>query len=227
MQSPDARRPPDKRLLLKVVVLAGVLLVAGVLALLGFDWKEAIHRSLEAVRNAGPLPFFAAMALLPAFGFPMSPFTLSVGPAFGPTLGLPAVIGATFAALTVNVLVSYVLARWLLRPLLERLILRLGYRMPEVGADNFWDVALLLRVTPGPPFFVQSYLLGLARVPLGIYLVCSLGVAWLYALGLVMFGEALLHGRARLIALAVAVIVAAGVATHLVRKHIARKRAAG
>ena len=226
MQSSATRPPPDKRLLVKLAVLAVILIAAAALALLGFDWKGAIETCLRLVRDAGPLAFFAALAVLPAFGFPVSPFTLSAGPAFAPTIGLPAVIAATCAALFVNVLLSYALARWWLRPWLEKLVIRLGYRLPEVRPDNAWDIALLLRVTPGPPFFVQSYVLGLTRVPLGIYLVCSLAVSWLYSIGLVVFGEALLQGRGRMVFLAVALLVGAIAATGLIRRHFARRRAA-
>jgi len=222
MQLSEGRPKPDKRLLVKLAIVAVLAVVAAGLLLSGFDWRGAVERCLTAVRDAGPVAFFGALAVLPAFGFPVSPFTLSAGPVFGPSLGLPVVVAATCGALFVNVLLSYVLARWLLRPWLAKLVQRLGYRLPEVRRDNAWDIALLVRVTPGPPFFIQSYLLGLTRVPLGIYLVCSLGVAWVYSTGLVIFGDALLHGRGRMVLLALSVIVVAVAGTHLLKKRAGR-----
>ena len=224
MQLSESRPRPDKRLLVKLAIVAVAIVAAAVLALMGFDWRGAIDHALAAVREAGPLAFFAALAVLPAVGFPVSPFTISAGPVFGPSLGLPLVIAATCAAQLVNVLLSYALARWLLRPWLAKLLQRLGYRLPEVRRDNAWDIALLGRATPGPPFFVQSYLLGLARVPLGIYLVCSLGVSWVYSTAMVIFGDALLQGRGRMVLLALSVIVIAVAGMHLLKKHYARKK---
>ena len=85
----------------------------------------------------------------------------------------------TWIALTINVLVTYVLARWLARPWLEKLVLRFGYRWPQVPSDEYWEVAILLRVTPGPPFFLQSAILGLAQVPVRVYVIVSVLVAGL------------------------------------------------
>jgi uncharacterized membrane protein YdjX (TVP38/TMEM64 family) len=216
----------NKSLLIKLAVIGAAVGVAGVLILRGYDWRAIIEYCLNVIRDAGPWAFFGAMAVLPAGGFPLAPFTLTAGPAFGPSLGLPVVIALTCAAIFVNVLLSYVLARWLLHPLVEKLVIRLGYRMPRIGPDNYWDISILLRVTPGPPFFVQSYLLGLAHVPLRIYLICSLAVAWSYAAAFVVFGDALLHGRGRMVIVGFSLLGTLGVAAQLVRKHFARKRAA-
>ncbi len=220
------RKPVLNRgLLLKLVAVAVVAGVAGFFLLRGYDWRTAINTFLETVRQAGPLAFFSAMAILPAFGFPLAPLTLSAGPIFAPVLGVPVVIALSCAAIFVNVTLSYVLARWLLHPVLERLVQRLGYRLPRVGPDNQWDIAILLRVTPGPPFFVQSYLLGLAHVPLRIYLICSLAVAWSYAAAFVIFGDALLNGRGKMVLFGLSVMTALGVGAQWLRKHLARKRA--
>lgn len=216
---------PTKGLIVKLGILAVVAGAAGVLVLSGFDWRSGIETGLAWVREAGPWVFFGAMAVLPAMGFPLSPFTLGAAPAFSSALGLPVVIAAACAAIFVNVMITYSLARWLLRPWLEKLVVRLGYRMPEVGPGNYWDVSVLLRVTPGPPFFLQSCLLGLGQVPVGIYLVVSLAVAWSYAVAFIIFGDALLHGRGRMLIGAASLFVALAVAAQLVRKHLARKKA--
>lgn len=211
---------------MKLAVLAVVGAAAAALLLRGVDPRGAINDFLDVVRAAGPLAFFGAMAILPVFGFPLSPFTLSAGPVFGPTMGVGAVLTAAFAAVFCNVTLGYVLARWVMHPLLERLLLRLGYKLPRIPENQFWDWTILLRVTPGPPFFVQNILLGLAAVPMRIYLSVSLGVAWAYTAGFVFFGDALISGEGRKALFGLVALITVIVGVQLIRKHLARKRAA-
>ncbi|HEX2146303.1 MAG TPA: VTT domain-containing protein [Pseudorhizobium sp.] len=214
------------KLLIKLGLLAVVLGVVALFLMRGYDWRGAIDSCLALVRDAGPWTFFGAMAVLPALGFPLSPLLLTAGPAFGPVLGLPVVVALTWVALIANVTLSYALARWLLHPPLEELMTRLGHKLPRVGLENHWDITILLRVTPGPPFFVQSYLLGLCRVPVRTYLICSIAVICTNHTAVVVFGEALLQGKGGIVLLALSFLAALGVGTHLLRKHITRSRAA-
>lgn len=57
-----------------------------------------------------------------------------------------------------------------------------------------WELALALRVVPGTPLFLQSYLLGLARVPFGMSLAVSTAVPAAYITGMVLAGDALERG---------------------------------
>jgi uncharacterized membrane protein YdjX (TVP38/TMEM64 family) len=166
------------------------------------------------------------MALLPLAGVPMSPFALSAGPLFGARLGTPVVVLLGLAAITFNLSVTYWLARRWLRPLLSRVVQRLGYRLPEVERGDATDLIILLRVTPGPPFFVQNYLLGLAEVPFGRYLVISCAVQWSYNIAFILFGDALSQGRGKMAMVAIGLLAALVVGTHLVRKHLGQKKPA-
>jgi uncharacterized membrane protein YdjX (TVP38/TMEM64 family) len=220
----SGKRAIDRKLLIRLGIVAVGLGVVALLSLQGFDWRFIVNESLRLVREAGPLAFFSGMAVLPAFGFPLSPFLLGAGPAFAPKMGLPGVIAAAWLAVAINILLTYIMARWLLRPVVAKVLDRLGYRMPQVSQDNQWDITILLRVTPGPPFFVQSYLLGLGRVPLKVYLLVSIGIAWLSATAMVIFGEALLEGKGRMVLLGMSLLAALAVGGHLARKYYARKR---
>ena len=225
MEPNPAPRRPTKGLLLKVALLAVIALAGAVAVLRGLDVRGLLDQSMNLVREAGPVVFFGAMAVLPAVGFPLSPFTLSAGSLFAPTLGLPLVLLITWVALAINVMVTYVLARWIARPWLEKLVLRFGYRWPQIPADGHWDVSILVRVTPGPPFFVQSALLGLAQVPVRIYLTVSVIVAGLYGTAFVVFGEALLAGKGRMVMLGFGGFAALTIGAHVLRRHLARKKA--
>ena len=208
------------------VLAAGlaVVLLAGVLLLRGTDLRANYERGLEAIRSAGPWTFFIAMALLPSLGVPMLAFTVPVGPVFIPRLGAPMVVVASVAAMCFNLLLSYCLARWAIRPWLTRFLERLGYRVPQVAAADLTDLIVLLRVTPGIPFFVQNYLLGLARAPLGRYLAISCSLQGTYTVIVVLFGEALLHGRAKVGVIAVSLLLALGTVVHLMRRHYAARK---
>ncbi len=100
------------RIILWLAMLAAGL---GVLAW-RFDLGAQITRCIEVLRHAGPGPFFTAMAVLPIFGFPLSPFTFAAGPVFGPAMGAATVVACAILATVVNVALSYWVAARALRP---------------------------------------------------------------------------------------------------------------
>jgi len=223
MSDPDAPRP-NRVLLAKLAALGAVALVVAVLVARGFDLKGLVTQGLAYVRDAGPVVFFTAMAVLPALGAPQMAFSLTAGPVFGPSLGLVAVVILSLAAMTLNMTVSYFLARRALRPVLLALFARLGYSLPKVASTDHTDFMVLLRVTPGVPFPVQNYLLGLAEVPFGRYLLVSCLIQWPINTAFILFGDAMLHGKGRTALITLSVILALMAATQLVRKHYGKKR---
>ena len=204
----------------------GVLLVALVIAAVQTGLLEALDAMILALREAGPLVFFGAMALLPAVGFPMIAFTLAAGPVFGPVLGTGWVIGWSLLAVAVNLLLTYWLANRALRPLVSRLLKYFDIRLPDGTTGGAWQITLIVRLTPGPPFWVQSYLLGLLRVPVGPYLVVSLFVMAGYIVALVCGGEAIAGGNGRLAFLAAGLLVVTVAVLQLLRQRTVRRRAA-
>jgi uncharacterized membrane protein YdjX (TVP38/TMEM64 family) len=170
------------------------------------------------------------MALLPAVGFPLMPFTFAAGPVFGPTLGVGNVIVCALLAVMLNVTLSYWLATRALRPLVARLAAWLGYRLPETGAQSAWQLTTIIRLAPGLPFFMQSYLLGLMRTPFVVYMTVSTLVPAGYLVAVILFGDALWSGKGRNALLAASLLgIVAGV-IHLLRKRqvaAARQNGAG
>lgn len=217
--------PRDRRkFFLKGSLGLAVLLVGGILVLRGFDIKSMIINIMETIRLLGPLAFFTAMALLPAAGFPLMAFALTAGPAFGAQLGLGGILLGSALAITVNVVLTYWLARRALRPLLAWALARLGYQIPVVPAADQFEVTLLVRITPGPPFFVQSYLLGLAEIPFRTYLLPSLLFPMINLSGVVIFGDALMHGKGKVAVLGISLVVAGLLGVHLLRRHLRQRR---
>lgn len=222
--SPESMAQKKKLPLAKLAITAVVLLAVGVLALRGVDVRGAIERGMASIREQGPVVFFSAFALLPTLGVPASVFTLTVGLIFGAKFGMPAVVLLSMAAITFNIVLTYALARRALRPFLEKWLTRFGYTLPQLATEDVTDFTIIVRVTPGSPFVVQNYLLGIAGVPFGKYLLISTIVQAIYTPAFVLFGDALLHGEGRMAMIAAGLLVAAIVATRWARKHYGKKK---
>jgi uncharacterized membrane protein YdjX (TVP38/TMEM64 family) len=220
-----------KRLLLLLAIVSVAALVAAGLLLRAMSVQEIIAAAKGLVehvkewsRTVGPFPFFAAMALLPAAGFPIMVFSLSAGVFMVPQVGLGWAIVGVLLSLGVNISLTYWLARYALRPLLEGLVRKLGYGLPQVAKENHMSLTLLCRITPGPPFFVQNYLLGLAGIPFWTYLWVSWLIAATYSVAMVVFGDSLMQGSGKVVFFAVSIFVAITVAISWVRRRYAQKK---
>jgi uncharacterized membrane protein YdjX (TVP38/TMEM64 family) len=225
-------KPASKKgLLITLGVLAAVGVGAGILVLRGVDVRALlaqvlvlIDQAMALIRSAGPWVFFGAMTVLPAFGFPLLGFAIPAGPAFAGQMGTIGVLAAYGAALTVNLALTYWLARYAVRPLAERLLIRAGYKIPRIEASEHVEVTFLVRLTPGPPYFLQSYILGLGNVAFFTYMWVSWLIMMLYVVGIVIFGEAIIHGRAGMAVMGLSLLVAVGLIVHLIRKHYGKRR---
>ena len=222
MQEPTQRRFKTS-LLLALGALAVIAAVAGYFALRGLNWSGLYNVAMVHVRAAGPLVFFAAMGILPAVGAPILAFILTAGPVFGPQLGLGGVLAACAVSNLLNVSLGYWLARRWMRPWLQKFVVRSGHKVPQVVPEDQFEVTLLLRITPGPPFFLQNFLLGLAEIPFLRYLAISWPVIMLNTAGLVIFGAKLESGEGREALLGVSLFVAALLIIHILRRHYAKR----
>jgi uncharacterized membrane protein YdjX (TVP38/TMEM64 family) len=106
---------------------------------------------------------------------------------------------------------------------MERLLKRFGYTAPRVTAKNALSISLLVRLTPGPPFFFQSYILGLAEVPFRLYMLVSWLCVLPWAVGAVVLGRGLFDGNFKVAAMGLGVIIAAVAAVHLLRRKVAKR----
>lgn len=201
------------------------LRVLGASALLGLAaliWHAWDHQAFIAWREeAGVLPFFLAMAILPALGVPITPFFIVAGATFGVPIGL----AGSAIALSANLVLCYWIARSGLRPWLARLLARTRYRIPDFqqgeGALRF---ALLVKLAPGVPVFIKHYLLGMAGVPFAIYFGVSALITGLYGGAFVVLGESLLEHDVGGSAAALVVLGVVAVAIYLWRRRIASRQ---
>lgn len=219
--TPDPRRTATSPLAWVLRALAaGTVLVLAVLLWNAWDYQAFIAWREEA----DALPFFLAMALLPAVGVPITPFFIVAGATFGVHIGL----AGSAAALTGNLLLCYWIARSGLRPWLAGLLARTRYRIPDFekgeGALRF---ALLVKLAPGVPVFIKHYLLGMAGVPFAIYFAVSAAITGLYGGAFVVLGESLLDHDVGGSAAAIAVLALVALAIYLWRRRATRQQDAG
>ncbi len=212
-------------MLIKLAVLGVIIATVVVFLLSGVDLKGLLDQGIEMIREAGPVMFFTALAVLPAVGAPLSIFTLPAGSVFAPELGMPLVLLLVCASIAVNLAITYWLSRHLFRPWLIKLLAWLGYSLPEVSAKNHRVLVFLVRVTPGPPYVLQSYILGLAGIPFVTYFIISWIISSSYACAFVLFGDALMQGRGKMALMAIGLFVVLTVGVQLLRKHYADKQA--
>jgi uncharacterized membrane protein YdjX (TVP38/TMEM64 family) len=204
---------------------AAIVVIAALIAATRyFDVRGEIARTVAFFRDAGAWPFFTAMAVLPAFGFPISAFNVVAGPVFGPSMGVGAVIACAGLAIAVNLAGSYWIADRALRPLMEKWVKRRGYSIPEMPAAGAWEIILVVRIIPGPPVFLQSYLLALARAPFGTYMAISMAVQMTYLAVVILAGDALARGDWRALAAAGGMVVLVAVVMHRLRMRHAEAR---
>jgi uncharacterized membrane protein YdjX (TVP38/TMEM64 family) len=219
--------PPSKKKLpiLKLSAAFLVLAVGAYLVLRGVPLSALADKGVALMRSVGPVAFFLALCILPAFGAPLAAFTITAGEIFAPQLSMPGVIAATLFSMAVNLALTYWLSRYALRPLLSRLVGRYGYSIPRVTSDNALTIALAVRLTPGPPFFIQGYILGLAEVPFRLFMLVSWLCTLPWALGALFLGKEIFNGNFKLVFYGIGVIVAATAVVHLVRnRYVQRPR---
>lgn len=218
--------PANRRLKLALLAglgLVGLIVLALVWRSYGSELKPLFLQALEHVRALGPVAFFGLMTILPAAGCPMSVFTLTAGPLFGPVLGMPVVLVLVWVCIALNLSLSYWLARYAMRPWLTRICNWLGYKLPAIQSDDLRGVVILVRVTPGPPYALQNYLLGLAGIPFSAYFLTSWVITSLYSCAFVIFGDAIMQGRGRMALLAFSLFTALTVAVQLLRRHYQKR----
>lgn len=210
-------------LLVKLGVAVVAVAVLAVLGLRGVDLRGLVDQVFAVVREAGPVVFFSAMAVLPAFGFPITPFYLTAGEAFAGQMTLPGVLLAALVANSVQFAFSYWLAHRAFRPVVEWILSHTKYRVPQVKPENEVTITVLTRVTPGPPLCLQSYLLGLSGVRFRTYIWISVVVQALMGSAFIVFGKALMSGKGGKAFLGVLVLVAAVAIVQLLRKRMNKR----
>jgi uncharacterized membrane protein YdjX (TVP38/TMEM64 family) len=222
----ETAAPPKKLPLVKLAIVAVILCVVGFIVLREIGAArliELLDLFIAKIRDMGPWVFFAAMTVLPAMGAPMLAFSLVAGEAFGAQMTMPGVIITVALSIAANLALTYWLARHALRPVLTRLVQRYGYNIPRVTKDNALIVTLVVRLTPGPPYFLQGYILGLAEVPLRLFMLVSWLAVLPISIAAVLLGKAAREGNIGKILAVLGLMVVSVVVVQILRRRVAKR----
>jgi uncharacterized membrane protein YdjX (TVP38/TMEM64 family) len=204
------------------VLGAGVLLVAWKLGLDGSALKAG-WRAAEDYLAQHPWILFLSLVILPGLPVPTSALLFLAGTVWREQPVMACLL--CLAAIGLNMTWTYWLAARAGRRLIERMLAAFSIRIPELPRGDHLRLILILRLTPGMPFFVQNYLLGLFRAPFRLYLVVSLGCNALFASGIVLSGAGIAEGNLTPVLTGLGLIVLGLVVVHTIRQRLARRRA--
>ncbi|MGD9420072.1 MAG: TVP38/TMEM64 family protein [Verrucomicrobiota bacterium JB025] len=205
----------------------GVLSLAGLVL---WAWRSGIDlatlkdawRGVEAFLRVRPWLLFAGLVLLPAFPVPVSPLFFLVGTVWSER---PLVAcGICLLGMGLNMAWTYWLAARPGRGLVERLLARMNVRVPELPQNNHVQMILILRLTPGMPFFIQNYVLGFLRVGFLPYVGISMACSGLVACGVVLSGAGVSDGNLVPVMTGAGLIVLGVVVLQVVRKKVLKPR---
>lgn len=208
---------------IKLALAAIAGLAVAIFVLRGLDVRAAVDAGMTSIRAAGPWVFFTAMAILPALGMPLMVFTVTAGEAFGPQMGTGNVIAVSMLVVAFNLVLGYSVARYALRPVLKRLFAYYGYTVPRVTPENALQVALLVRLTPGPPYALQTGILGVAELPFRLYMIVSWLALLPWVIGAIILGQGLFKGNFGVVLIGLGVLVVASIAVQWIRRKFTRR----
>lgn len=198
---PEATDTPPSRLKrnLALFIVPAILSAAAILLLWqshpNLNYWIGLLETGHAFLQANPWALVVLLATLPGIGFPTSPVLILFGVVIAPLYGMPAAVGLAIAAQSVCTIWTYLLAAGPLRDLLKRYVLK-HRDLPAMSEANAVRLGLVLRLTPGIPYFIQNVVLGVLRMQFKHYLLVSIPTMALWTVGFVITGGALFEGSA-------------------------------
>jgi len=191
-----------KKLLLnrRFQLLGFVLLLLGMAVCIS-AWRVGISlddlkdwwRALTDFLRESPIWLFVALVILPGFPVPTSALLFVAGMVWRehPV----AACAIQLVAMMINLSWTYWLAGGFGRRWAERMFGALGIKIPELQGSSHLRMVLVLKLTPGIPFFVQNYLCGFLQVPFRLYLLVSLVCNGIIGTGIVLAGVGFGDGK--------------------------------
>ena len=214
-----------RRLSLKHKLL--LLLIPAVLTAALLLWLYLRYPQVEQWRNGletlltwlevHPWALVLAVMLLPGTGFPLSLLLITFGGVLGPLFGSWTACLIGILALSICSLWTYLLAAGPLRDFLQTSLLR-NRSLPEFHGRNAYRVSFILRATPGIPYAIQNVALGVMGIDLKTYLIVSLPVQSLYAIGFILTSGAIFEGKVGLAITGGALLIVLIILTRMFRQ---------
>lgn len=214
---------------LGLVTLLGLALIGITpLEILGFA-KDRWHFIDQRLRGVHPAWIFLIIAILPATPIPASLIVIPAGIALKSAglndwqVGLLVGIAAA-----INIGWSYFIASGPGRNFIDWVLRRSSVNIPSLTKGNAVSLTLLLRLTPGIPYFLHALVLGFMRVPYRIYLPISLVTSLPILVAFALLGNAAADGNLAKVMLFIGIIAVLAIGSRFLHKALAaRKTPAG
>lgn len=212
------------------VRIGAVLLLAAGLVAGGVAWKMGVNlASLKEawlqlndylVKNPGAL--FIALVFLPGLPVPMTALLFTAGVVWRhqPVMA----VSLSMLAISLNLTWTYWLAAGPARRLVEKMLAASSIQIPDLPRGDHLKLILILKLTPGIPFFFQNYLLGFLRAPFMLYLPISILCNGIIGTGVILSGVGLADGKLMPVITGVSLIAVGVVLTQLIRGWLAKKK---
>ena len=207
----------QKRLSIAMAVFVlGVLAMAAASQFLDLEAASSVVEAAWERLKSAPAPiYFSVMTVAILLPVPASIFYVTAGSLFGVVPSLLFIV-PTLAA---NALLVHLIAGSWLRPTIENFVSKRGIRIPrlEARSDEILFITLI-RITPGIPYFVQSWVIGLAGVAIGPFLLITIAIQMFYAAGFVVLGRSAFEGEVGVAVGAIALLVVVSIVARIVHK---------
>lgn len=160
MDTTPPKKASFKRLIIFILVLAGLVIAARAFNLQDYLQEDRLRRFIAAYGMWGPLMFLTLWAIVPTLFLPCLPLTLAGGILFGPFWG---VVYTSFGS-TLGASLAFLVARYLARDWVAAKIwgTRLSH-LDEKVARHGWKIVALTRLLL-LPYFLVNYAFGLTRI---------------------------------------------------------------
>jgi uncharacterized membrane protein YdjX (TVP38/TMEM64 family) len=207
-----------------IIGILGIVFVAGL-----WVWKSGLTileikngwAALNQFLAVNPFCLFMAIVILPGLPFPMSALLFSAGVVWRDQPVTACLL--SMLAMALNLTWTYWLAARFGRSLVEKVLATAKVKIPELPVGDHVRLILVLKLTPGIPFFFQNYLLGFLRTPFRLYLPISLFCNGVIGIGIVLSGVGLSNGQLIPIITGASLIAVSLTLIQFVRGRLARK----
>ena len=230
--------PPQMDLLRKLLMhrqvrIALVGMVVMMLAAAGVAWKmgvdltvlKGLWEQLNGYLVKHPSALFWALVFLPGLPIPTSALLFTAGVVWRDRPVMACLL--SIVAISLNLTWTYWLAAGPARRLVEKLLAASEIKIPDLPRGDHLKLILVMRLTPGFPFFVQNYLLGFLRAPFHLYLPISILCQGIIGTGVVLGGVGLADGKLMPALTGISLIAVGVILTHSVRGWLAKRKGNG
>ena len=191
----------------------------------GQDFLKGWWEQLNAYLVKHPSALFWALVFLPGLPIPTSALLFTAGVVWRDRPVMACLL--SMMAISLNLTWTYWLAAGPARRLVEKLLAASEIKIPDLPRGDHLKLILVLKLTPGFPFFVQNYLLGFLRAPFHLYLPISMLCQGIIGTGVVLGGVGLADGKLMPALTGISLIAVGVILTHSVRGWLAKRKLSG